>query len=161
VNIVVYLYSTWNMSYFTDNTSLLFYKDFKKCCGRKYQLLMQKIVTFLQIMTENTNFRIPKQMTNLVTTMTWTFVIVTCGTKCKLVKTENLIMFQGEKNARKHTRRTCILNKNNNTLYSTCCRVFNFVDWQREVLVLRPGHGWIWLKSGTNIGYITREPRCL
>jgi hypothetical protein len=161
VNVVVYLYNTWNTSYFTDNTPLLFYRDFKKCYGRKYQLLMKKIVTFLQILTENKIYPTPKQMKNLVTTMAWTFVIVTCGTKCELVKTENLIMCQGETNARKRTRRIRILNKNNSILYSTCCRVFKFIHWQTEVLVLRPGYGKIWLKSGTNIGYVTRELRCL
>ena len=102
---------------------------------------MQKTVTFLQILIENGIFRIPKQMTNLVTNMTWTFVTVTCAIECKLVKTENLFIFQGETNARKHTRRICILNKNNKTLYPTCCNVFKFIDWQTEVPVLRPRYG--------------------
>jgi hypothetical protein len=113
---------------------------------------MQKIVTFLQIRTENKIFLIPKQTTKLVSTVIWAFVIVTCGTKCKLVKIENLIMCQGETNARKRTRRICILNKNNNTLYSPFCRVFKFIEWQTEALVLLPGYGWIWLKSSTNMG---------
>jgi len=61
--------TTWNTSsYFIDKTLLIFYKDFKEFCGKEYQSLMQKTVTFLQILKENEIFLIPKQMTNLVTT---------------------------------------------------------------------------------------------
>jgi len=64
----MYLYNCITSEIPVDKT-LLFYKDFKKFCGKKYQSLIQKTVTFLKILTENKIFRIPKQMTNLVTTM--------------------------------------------------------------------------------------------